>query len=243
MRRVVLLSALAAIAAACEGSPPVRENQPATDRGAGVTRQNPGAATLEGNMRLVTRSGAVKRGAGNPVYLLRESSNLHPAIADICARYAGQLGHLEREYTAASQEATRLEKDDRAPRARVRAARNRVDSLSAERAVLANAANGLLERVLKQHEVMRTSTTARGRYRFAPVPPGNYRLYARTTIEGNPYTWWVPVELSRGEHGVRDLNDPIETVAEGPKAGLCGPMPRRAPKTSSTATGTPARNT
>jgi hypothetical protein len=225
MRRVVVICALVAVTTACDGALGGRESTSETVPGQPETV----AGTIEGAVSMVTNSGAMRSEAGDTVYLLRDSPTLHTMIADICARYAAQLAQLDREHVA-GLEAERAA--DRAPdrNGDVRPVNSDLSALRAARAELALMINGVLQEVLARYEVARTRTGANGRYRFARVIPGNYRLYAVRKVGDYPYTWWAGLEVVRGGGAVKNLDAPVETLQEGPGAGLCGPLPRPAPK-------------
>lgn len=237
MRRVVVISALVAVTTTCDGAPGSRENT----SGAVSGQPEAVAGTIGGGVSMVLNSGAVRSATGDTVYLLRDSPTLHTMIADICARYAAQLAQLDEEHVA-GLEAEKVENRARIHNGDVPPATRELSALRAARAELAVTTNGVLQGVLRQYEVARTRTGVNGRYRFASVRPGNYRLYSVAKVGDYPYTWWTTVELVRGGGALKDLDDPIETLREGPEAGLCGPLPRSAPRAPEEHEAAPARD-
>ena len=63
------------------------------------------------------------------------------------------------------------------------------------------------ERILRARIVRTTASDARARFAIDSVPPGRYRLWADTVVDGDHWTWLHRVRMDPGDSVEADLNN------------------------------------
>lgn len=134
-----------------------------------------GEGTIAGDVFVVLETGEEIASAGRPVRLVPDAAGVDSALALVCDRRKAALDRLP---SAADSGAARVEALGREASARAWAAR---DSILAARA-LRSAATG-----------------PDARFALERVPAGRYRLWADATVQGERWTWLLPVRLAGGD--------------------------------------------
>jgi len=62
-------------------------------------------------------------------------------------------------------------------------------------------------RILRERTVRTVATDARARFAVDSVPPGRYRLWADTVVDGDRWTWLHRVRMNPGDSVEADLNN------------------------------------
>lgn len=206
MPRIVLLVAFALCPTSLLAQP---------TRGAASTSR----ASLEGDVYLVMQNGDIKKGAGNTVYLIRDTPAARARIDSTCQaigprrKIIAMMSDIDAQMAGLAAQMGRSKKFDSLT----------TQSNAAKAAIVAaldSAERAFAERVAPL-VVERAPTGMEAHYRFASIPVGRYLLYAETAIGDHHYEWWTPAIVSRGAANRVDLDN---TVVERGRA-ICDRYP------------------
>lgn len=176
-----------------------------------IAQQSGKPASVEGDAYLVTKSGGMKPGAGQTIYLVPDTDSLQAAVRDVCERLKTEEMRWAARLVSAQDSAKRI--DDSLPDSRLL-------YLTEQEALLRRQADGMnrgvkdsINVVLLRHTMDSTRTGTAAHYRFANVPPGRYMLFGSFDTGDHSYRWAAPITLAPGDSAKRDLDNSAEASA------------------------------
>lgn len=183
----------------------------------GLVSCTPKTATIQGDVYLVMKSGEVKRGAGNTVYLVEASDSAIARARGVCTslgdavigatRWADSLGPNEIRKRFVEQLAESMRGGTPVQDASGAFLKRRVSLGDTLRSLQRLADDSQVVKVLRAATVAQAPTGVDARYAFYDVRPGSYLLFSRTEIAGHEYHWSARATVKSGEMVSRDLDN------------------------------------
>ena len=174
-----------------------------------VAKNNEPAASVEGDVYVVTRGGDTKRGAGQTVYLLIDEPSMRDSLAQRCRQYELTASAVGKAIVANKTDLSKLLGSSTVA-GQADALLHRHEALQQEAAYNRIQLVVSVRDFLKDRPVDEVGTGPNGHYRFEMLRPGRYVLFSEWSIGDEPHQWWAPVALTGGKPLARDLDGSVD---------------------------------
>lgn len=164
------------------------------------------AGTIEGDAYLVMKSGDTKKGAGNTLYLIRETPELHLDMLSTCQVFNLSAVPLYKTQKAVNDSIIAYRSNTSLWATLV----ERSSRISSELAGLRGTAVVSTRKIILEAAIDTTGTGVSGHYRFTGVQPGQYFVYGWWPIADSTYVWYAPVTVAASQTSKRDLDNSVE---------------------------------